>query len=355
MRELLGPAVGENILGLDIDALKARLRASPWVADATVSRTLPDTLRVEIHERVPLALAEVERLYLMDGGRRPHRHLRPAHRRLRPAHRARPGAAWTRRRAASAPQRAGALLARPRRPGGRGLRGRGRGPRATCGWSCAARRGAAPGRAALPRARPHLPGPAPGADRALPGRRVLRPAVPRPHLREAAPAPGRALETTPPPGGGTRIPGGAGGRTARCAARRRRSRPETRVRCMTSTVGEGGQLSRRRRTATSSASTSGPTRSARSWRRSPTRAASTSSASARRSRKGLRKGVVINLEATVDSIKRVVEEAELMAGVEIGSAYVGLAGTHIRGFNSRGRDRGLRQEPRHRARGRGTG
>src|SRR5262249_25967416 len=52
--------------------------------------------------------------------------------------------------------------------------------------------------------------------------------------------------------------------------------------------------------------------------------------------KGLRKGVVINLEATVDAIKRVLEEAELMAGVEIGSAYVGLAGTHIKGFNSRG-------------------
>jgi cell division protein FtsA len=52
--------------------------------------------------------------------------------------------------------------------------------------------------------------------------------------------------------------------------------------------------------------------------------------------KGLRKGVVINLEATVEAIKRVVEEAELMAGVEIGSAYVGIAGTHIRGFNSRG-------------------
>lgn len=66
VRELLGPAVGENILGLDIDELKARLRASPWVADATVSRTLPDTLRVEVHERAPLALAEVERLYLMD-------------------------------------------------------------------------------------------------------------------------------------------------------------------------------------------------------------------------------------------------------------------------------------------------
>ena len=67
VRELLGPAVGENILGLDIEALKGRLRASPWVADATVSRTLPDTLRVEIHERVPLALAEMDRLYLMDG------------------------------------------------------------------------------------------------------------------------------------------------------------------------------------------------------------------------------------------------------------------------------------------------
>jgi cell division protein FtsQ len=67
VRELVGPAVGENILGLDIDALKARLRASPWVADATVTRTLPDIVRVEVRERVPLALAELDRLYLMDG------------------------------------------------------------------------------------------------------------------------------------------------------------------------------------------------------------------------------------------------------------------------------------------------
>ena len=67
VRELLGPAVGENILLLDIEALKGRLRASPWVADARVGRTLPDTLKVEIRERVPLALAECERLYLMDG------------------------------------------------------------------------------------------------------------------------------------------------------------------------------------------------------------------------------------------------------------------------------------------------
>lgn len=67
VRELLGRAVGENILALDIGELKTRLRASPWVADAVVRRTLPDTLRVEIRERVPVALAEVDRLYLMDG------------------------------------------------------------------------------------------------------------------------------------------------------------------------------------------------------------------------------------------------------------------------------------------------
>jgi cell division protein FtsQ len=67
VRELLGPAVGENILGLDIESLKQRLRASPWVADAAVRRTLPDTLQVQIEERVPLALAELDRLYLMDG------------------------------------------------------------------------------------------------------------------------------------------------------------------------------------------------------------------------------------------------------------------------------------------------
>jgi cell division protein FtsQ len=66
VRELVGTAVGERILSLDIEALKARLRSSPWVADATVTRALPDTVRVEIRERVPLALAEMDRLYLMD-------------------------------------------------------------------------------------------------------------------------------------------------------------------------------------------------------------------------------------------------------------------------------------------------
>lgn len=65
--QLLGPSLGENILGLELERLKLKLRASPWVADATVKRTLPDTLHVEIRERVPLALAAVDRLYLMDG------------------------------------------------------------------------------------------------------------------------------------------------------------------------------------------------------------------------------------------------------------------------------------------------
>ena len=51
---------------------------------------------------------------------------------------------------------------------------------------------------------------------------------------------------------------------------------------------------------------------------------------------GLRKGVVVNIEATVDSIKKAVEEAELMSGCEISSVYTGIAGGHITGFNSRG-------------------
>ncbi len=52
--------------------------------------------------------------------------------------------------------------------------------------------------------------------------------------------------------------------------------------------------------------------------------------------KGLRKGVVINIDVTVDSIKRALEEAELMAGVDVFSVFVGIAGGHIKGINSRG-------------------
>ena len=51
---------------------------------------------------------------------------------------------------------------------------------------------------------------------------------------------------------------------------------------------------------------------------------------------GLRKGVVVDIESTVESIQKAVEEAELMAGCEISSVYAGIAGGHITGFNSRG-------------------
>ncbi|MBI2083629.1 MAG: cell division protein FtsA [Deltaproteobacteria bacterium] len=52
--------------------------------------------------------------------------------------------------------------------------------------------------------------------------------------------------------------------------------------------------------------------------------------------RGLRKGVVINIESTVDSIRRAVEEAEIMCGRKIDTIYTGIAGGHIRGINSHG-------------------
>ena len=62
---------------------------------------------------------------------------------------------------------------------------------------------------------------------------------------------------------------------------------------------------------------------------------------------GLRKGVVIDIDATVASIKNAVEEAELMADCEITSVYAGIAGGHIRAFNSHGvvavKDREVRE------------
>lgn len=52
--------------------------------------------------------------------------------------------------------------------------------------------------------------------------------------------------------------------------------------------------------------------------------------------RGLKKGVVVNLEATVQSIQRAVDEAELMAGCRISSVYAGIAGSHIISMNSHG-------------------
>lgn len=62
---------------------------------------------------------------------------------------------------------------------------------------------------------------------------------------------------------------------------------------------------------------------------------------------GLKRGVVVNIESTVQSIQKSVEDAELMAGCEIFSAYTGIAGSHIRSLNSHGivaiRDREVSQ------------
>ena len=52
--------------------------------------------------------------------------------------------------------------------------------------------------------------------------------------------------------------------------------------------------------------------------------------------KGLKKGVVVNIESTVQSIQRAIEEAELMAGCQIQSVYAGIAGSHIRSMGSHG-------------------
>jgi cell division protein FtsA len=52
--------------------------------------------------------------------------------------------------------------------------------------------------------------------------------------------------------------------------------------------------------------------------------------------RGLKKGVVVNIESTVQSIQRAIEEAELMAGCQIHSVYAGIAGSHIKSLNSHG-------------------
>lgn len=52
--------------------------------------------------------------------------------------------------------------------------------------------------------------------------------------------------------------------------------------------------------------------------------------------KGLKKGVVVNIESTVQAIRAAVEQAETMAGVEINTVYAGIAGSHVRGMNQKG-------------------
>ncbi|MEY2919739.1 MAG: hypothetical protein RL261_1044, partial [Pseudomonadota bacterium] len=52
--------------------------------------------------------------------------------------------------------------------------------------------------------------------------------------------------------------------------------------------------------------------------------------------RGLKRGVVVNIDSTVQSIQRAVEEAELMAGCQIHSVFAGIAGSHVRSLNSHG-------------------
>lgn len=66
VREMLGPALGRNLIAANLDGLRSNLAASPWVGGAVVRRKLPDTLLVDVTERFPIALAETEQLYVMD-------------------------------------------------------------------------------------------------------------------------------------------------------------------------------------------------------------------------------------------------------------------------------------------------
>lgn len=66
VREMLGPAMGGNLISADLDGLRSNLAASPWVGGAVVRRKLPDTLLVDVTERFPIALAETDQLYVMD-------------------------------------------------------------------------------------------------------------------------------------------------------------------------------------------------------------------------------------------------------------------------------------------------
>ncbi len=66
LREQLAIEPGTNILALDLEALAARVAAHPWVAHASVSRTLPDTLHVTVHEHAATAVLHAEVLALVN-------------------------------------------------------------------------------------------------------------------------------------------------------------------------------------------------------------------------------------------------------------------------------------------------
>jgi cell division protein FtsQ len=73
---LAGVAEGDRLLTIDPDAVAARVARHPWIAAAKVSRHLPSTLRIELHERRAVATAAMEGLYLIDDSGRPFKRAR---------------------------------------------------------------------------------------------------------------------------------------------------------------------------------------------------------------------------------------------------------------------------------------
>jgi cell division protein FtsQ len=64
--ELAGLKLGDNILSVNVHTLRDRLMANPWIAAADIERTLPDAIHIQIRERVPMAIVDLERLFYLD-------------------------------------------------------------------------------------------------------------------------------------------------------------------------------------------------------------------------------------------------------------------------------------------------
>ncbi len=80
LTELMGLGPGTNILAVDVDAVRRKIEADPWVASATVSRQLPDTLHVAVAEHTPAAVLHSGHFYLLDQAGVPFKRVEPGER-----------------------------------------------------------------------------------------------------------------------------------------------------------------------------------------------------------------------------------------------------------------------------------
>lgn len=80
LAELMALAPGTNILAVDVDAVRRNIEADPWVASATVTRELPDTLHVAVHEHTPAAVLHSGHFYLLDDAGVPFKRVAPGER-----------------------------------------------------------------------------------------------------------------------------------------------------------------------------------------------------------------------------------------------------------------------------------